>query len=156
MTNREKTEIKIIGSLLVIFLVTVVALILNGCNPPVNENPVQQGNVLDSNSTYTSQDFKIYTLDGCEYIVVAPGNSHFTWGSHKGDCKNHIHQCCDDHYTSAIDTTEKHFDCTVESIEEGDTKNKYMYTTECGLVFYSNQKYKVGQTLKNFESPKHK
>jgi hypothetical protein len=124
--------------------------------PPVSENPVQQGNVLDSNSTYINQDFKIYALDGCEYIVVAPGNSHFTWGSHKGDCKNPVHQCCDNHYSSAIDTTEKHFDCTVESIEDGDAKNKYMYTTECGLVFYSNQKYKVGQTLKNFESPKHK
>ena len=35
--------------------------------------------------------YQIYTLEGCEYIVVSPGNSHFTWGTHKGNCKNPIH-----------------------------------------------------------------
>ena len=36
--------------------------------------------------------YQIYTLEGCEYIVVAPGNSHLTWGTHKGNCKNKIHE----------------------------------------------------------------
>lgn len=35
--------------------------------------------------------YEVYTLEGCEYIVVSPGNSHFTWGTHKGNCKNPIH-----------------------------------------------------------------
>lgn len=34
--------------------------------------------------------YEIYTLEGCEYIVI-PG-SYFTWGTHKGNCKNPIHK----------------------------------------------------------------
>jgi hypothetical protein len=34
-------------------------------------------------------NYKTYTLNGCEYIVV--GTAQFRWGSHKGDCKNPIH-----------------------------------------------------------------
>lgn len=30
-----------------------------------------------------------YTYQGCEYIVVGPMNRR--WGSHKGNCKNKIH-----------------------------------------------------------------
>ena len=33
--------------------------------------------------------YKIYTLDGCEYITVGFGQNR--WGSHKGNCKNPIH-----------------------------------------------------------------
>ena len=40
---------------------------------------------------YSDKYYEIYTLEGCEYIVVSPGNSHFTWGTHKGNCKNPIH-----------------------------------------------------------------
>jgi len=149
MTNREKTDIKILGTLLSIFFIAMMAFILTSCNPDYKENQVEQpGSTLDSNSRYYLQRFEIYTLDGCEYIKVGIGNN--SWGSHKGDCKNPIHQY------NPIDTTEKHFDCTVKTIEEGDAKNKYMYTTECGIAFYSNQKYQVGETLKNFKSQKHK
>lgn len=149
MTNRERTDLKILGTLFTIILIGVMAFILTSCNPNVNENsPEQSSHVLDSNSRYYPRHYEIYTLDGCEYIKVGIGNN--CWGSHKGNCKNPIHQ------HSVIDTTEKHFDCTVESIETGDSENKYMYTTECGIAFYSNQKYQVGETLKNFKSPKHK
>jgi hypothetical protein len=44
---------------------------------------------LDTNSQYYDQQYKVYTLEGCEYIVVGFGNTR--WGSHKGDCKNSIH-----------------------------------------------------------------
>jgi hypothetical protein len=44
---------------------------------------------LDSTSTYYYKQFKIYTLDNCQYIVVGSGN--YLWGSHKGDCTNPIH-----------------------------------------------------------------
>jgi hypothetical protein len=45
---------------------------------------------LDSSSKHYDQNYRVYTLEGCEYIVVGVGNSK--WGSHKGNCKNPIHQ----------------------------------------------------------------
>jgi hypothetical protein len=56
---------------------------------------------------------------------------------------------------------EKHFDCTVEEINKKDqTKEgvfgKYSVVTECGILFYTNQKYKIGDVLKGFDSYKHK
>lgn len=44
---------------------------------------------LDNKSQYYDQHYKVYTLEGCEYIVVNYGNMQ--WGSHKGNCKNPIH-----------------------------------------------------------------
>jgi len=56
---------------------------------------------------------------------------------------------------------EKHFDCTVQEINKEDqTKEgvigKYSVVTECGIFFYTNKKYKIGDVLKGFDSPKHK
>ena len=56
---------------------------------------------------------------------------------------------------------EKHFDCTVQEINKEDqTKEgvigKYSVVTECGVFFYTNKKYKIGDVLKGFDSPKHK
>jgi hypothetical protein len=45
---------------------------------------------LDNNSQYYDQHYKVYTFEGCEYIVINSGSSR--WGSHKGNCKNPIHQ----------------------------------------------------------------
>jgi hypothetical protein len=45
---------------------------------------------LDPNSEYYSKQYEVYTLEGCEYIVVGVGK--YQWGSHKGNCKNPIHQ----------------------------------------------------------------
>ena len=44
---------------------------------------------LDNKSQYYDQNYRVYTLEGCEYIVVGNGNGR--WGSHKGNCKNPIH-----------------------------------------------------------------
>lgn len=50
--------------------------------------------ILEKDSKYYDQNYRIYELNGCEYIVVNYGNQQ--WGSHKGDCKNPIHKCpCD-------------------------------------------------------------
>lgn len=46
---------------------------------------------LDSTSQYSDRDYRVYTLEGCEYILVGQGN--FQWGSHKGNCTNPIHEC---------------------------------------------------------------
>jgi hypothetical protein len=44
---------------------------------------------LDNDSRYYDQNYKVYTLEGCEYVVV--GHGKMQWGSHKGNCKNPIH-----------------------------------------------------------------
>ena len=46
--------------------------------------------LLDSTSSYADQNYRTYTLEGCEYIVIGYGNTK--WGGHKGNCKNPIHQ----------------------------------------------------------------
>ena len=45
---------------------------------------------LDNSSKYFDQNYRVYTLEGCEYIVGGSGRSQ--WGSHKGNCKNPIHK----------------------------------------------------------------
>jgi hypothetical protein len=45
---------------------------------------------LDSTSEYIDKLYRTYTLEGCEYIVAGVGD--MKWGSHKGNCKNPIHQ----------------------------------------------------------------
>jgi hypothetical protein len=54
-----------------------------------------QSTVLDSTSTNHELNYRILTLDNCQYVVVGSGNSHYLWGSHKGDCTNPIHQSKD-------------------------------------------------------------
>jgi len=34
-------------------------------------------------------EYSIYIIDSCEYIIFYGGSS--TWGSHKGNCSNPIH-----------------------------------------------------------------
>jgi hypothetical protein len=52
------------------------------------ENPNELSiNAKSENETITGE----YTYQGCEYIVV--GNYYGKWGSHKGNCKNPIHEC---------------------------------------------------------------
>lgn len=55
--------------------------------------PLSKRMELDSTSQYSDQNYKVYTLEGCEYIVVGYGNTR--WGSHKGTCKNRIHYVTD-------------------------------------------------------------
>ena len=57
-----------------------------------------------------------------------------------------------------VDESEKHFDCEVVEVITPDRRLNppYAYVTECGILFYSNAKHKVGDKLKKFKSPKHK
>lgn len=141
---------------LILFITPVVLISLNSCNPSP-EDKLNKPNVIEVTN------YGIYTLDGCEYVKFGHGN--FSWGSHKGNCSNPIHkgQSYDvdtleiddnDYY---IDPDEKHFDCVVnEAIIERRDNPPYAYITECGILFYSDVKYKVGDVLKNFKSGKHK
>jgi len=66
------------------------SLITSACNNGAVKTPSSHRMELDSTSEYHDQNYKIYTLEGCEYVVIGYGNSR--WGSHKGNCKNPIHQ----------------------------------------------------------------
>lgn len=141
---------------LILFITAVVLMSLNSCNPSP-EDKLNKPNVIEVTN------YGIYTLDGCEYVKFGHGN--FSWGSHKGNCSNSIHkgqsydvdtlEIDDNDYYIAPD--EKHFDCVVnEAIIERRDNPPYAYITECGILFYSDVKYKVGDVIENFKSGKHK
>jgi hypothetical protein len=72
---------------------SLIILILCSCQTEQEKQKSikdMQSTELDSTSTDYRKQFRIYTLDSCQYVVVSNGNS--TWGSHKGDCTNLIHQ----------------------------------------------------------------
>ena len=115
--------------------------------------PLSKRMELDSTSRYSDQNYKVYTLEGCDYVVVGYGKDR--WGSHKGNCKNPIHYnlgVCE----TGIDTVEKHFDCYVEDSKFDKQLGQYSVTTECGIQFYDKIGPKKDEVLKNFKSPKHK
>jgi hypothetical protein len=69
----------------------LVAINMVSCNENRGQKtPESKRMELDSTSMYLDQNYKVYTLEGCEYIVV--GYSQLRWGSHKGNCKNPIHK----------------------------------------------------------------
>jgi hypothetical protein len=75
----------------ILILISITFLVAS-CN---NDNlgpkaPNSKRMELDPESKYSDQNYKVYTLEGCEYILVGAGNGQ--WGSHKGNCKNPIHK----------------------------------------------------------------
>lgn len=90
MNNKNITLFALILCALVIFLVT-------SCNVKQEKTDVVSDviphNELNNNSRYYDQQYEVYTLEGCEYIVVGFGKEK--WGSHKGNCKNPIHKTQD-------------------------------------------------------------
>ena len=75
---------KIVASIL------LSSLLLSCGEPRGKKAPDSKRIELDSTSQYYDQNYKIYTLEGCEYIVGGIGKTQ--WGSHKGNCKNPIHK----------------------------------------------------------------
>jgi len=70
-------------------MVLGAALLFMSCeDKPYAPNPHRME--LDNTSEYYDQNYRVYSLEGCEYIVVGAGKQQ--WGSHKGNCKNPIHQ----------------------------------------------------------------
>ena len=97
----EKTMKRLSTVVLLIIVSMIFMTLISGCD--INErfkkkpepNTVSQPVEIKQLGTSVEQYdryYQIYTLEGCEYIVVSPGNSHFTWGTHKGNCKNPIHE----------------------------------------------------------------
>jgi hypothetical protein len=95
----EKVMKRLSAGILIIILSMILMTVLSGCNfnikkepePNTVSQPVEIKQLGTSTEPY-DRYYQIYTLEGCEYIVVSPGNSHFTWGTHKGNCKNSIHE----------------------------------------------------------------
>jgi hypothetical protein len=75
-------------SILTISLVFLLGSCVDPKERPTIANPHRME--LDNTSQYYDQNYKVYTLEGCEYIVVGVGKTQ--WGSHKGNCKNPIHK----------------------------------------------------------------
>jgi hypothetical protein len=74
-----------------IFTLGLIAYMLTSCegSVQVSNKPNPRRLELDSSSEYYDQNYRVYTLEGCEYIVGGSGQTQ--WGSHKGNCKNPIH-----------------------------------------------------------------
>ena len=72
------------------FIMTL-AMFLTGCADPKQSPKLPNPHRLELNnsSKYYDQNYNVYTLEDCEYIVVGYGNTR--WGSHKGNCNNPIH-----------------------------------------------------------------
>ena len=71
-----------------ILSILVGLLVVIGCSDN-RQKPDPHRMELDNDSRYYDQNYRVYSLEGCEYIVVGAGN--YQWGSHKGNCKNPIH-----------------------------------------------------------------
>jgi len=90
--NRQNSPVPLI----IIILAALVIFMVTSCvDRKTIDEQVQlkrdlYGRELDSTSEYSNRAYRTYTLEGCEYIVVGVGNA--LWGSHKGNCKNPIHQ----------------------------------------------------------------
>ena len=80
LNKMKKINIPLISIVLLLSVVGIIAI--------QSYESQQKKNTLPP-PTKELQEYKIFTLNRCEYIVV--GTGQYRWGSHKGDCKNPIH-----------------------------------------------------------------
>ena len=86
MQNQKNQQINIKLFWLVIVSTSLILMTLMvGCAGPHKGKGI---NVLNVDSL-PKIEYSIYIIDSCEYIVFHNGNA--SWGSHKGNCKNPIH-----------------------------------------------------------------
>ena len=70
---------------------SLIFLFLTGCDEDRGPKAPQSKRMeIDTLSQFSDQYYRVYTLEGCEYIIYGTGNNQ--WGSHKGNCKNISHQ----------------------------------------------------------------
>lgn len=77
--------------ILMILFGSLMLLLMTSCDDNKDQKAPQSKRMeLDSTSRYSDQNYKVYTLEGCEYVSIGYGKER--WGSHKGNCKNKIHK----------------------------------------------------------------
>jgi hypothetical protein len=74
---------------LILIVISSVSILTSCSERRGNKAPESKRMELDSTSQYYDQNYEVYNLEGCEYVVFGYGNTR--WGSHKGNCKNPIH-----------------------------------------------------------------
>ena len=79
----RKVMFRLFWAIIVIVSLTIMTLMV-GCSSREKQKEVNVYNV-DTLET----EYSIYIIDSCEYIVFYGGSS--TWGTHKGNCNNPIH-----------------------------------------------------------------
>lgn len=80
----RKIILRLFWAIIVIISLSIMTLMV-GCSETQKQKEVNVYNV-DTLET----EYSIYIIDGCEYIIFYGGSS--TWGSHKGNCSNPIHE----------------------------------------------------------------
>jgi hypothetical protein len=88
MKNRNLRTIGILFTILFVSFILVV--VFTSCNPSADQPKKPVSKILEQNSENYDRNYRVYELEGCEYIVVGVGNMR--WGSHKGNCTNQIHK----------------------------------------------------------------
>jgi hypothetical protein len=82
--KKEKILIRVFWT--VIFIVSLgIMTLMVGCSERQTQKEVGVYNV----DTLSHTNYSIYIIDSCEYIIFYGGSS--TWGSHKGNCSNPMH-----------------------------------------------------------------
>ena len=115
----------------------------------------------DPQSTTTAgDDIKIEFLfehDGIRMYRFSDGHFHyFTSQGTTITSQPNGKSTYDETIAPPIDTAEKHFDCTIAEVIGTREMPPYAYVTECGIMFYSDNRYRVGQVIRGFTSTKHK
>ena len=71
-------------------LISLFLVAFSGCDENRGPKAPQSKRMeIDTLSQYSDQYYRVYTLEGCEYIIYGTGSNR--WGSHKGNCKNTFH-----------------------------------------------------------------
>lgn len=79
----RKVMFRLFWAIIVIASLTIMTLMV-GCS---SREKQKEANVYNVDTLDT--EYSIYIIDSCEYIVFYGGSS--TWGTHKGNCNNPIH-----------------------------------------------------------------
>jgi hypothetical protein len=80
-----------------LILLSVILFTLSACSKDENKsNNIELSNTQHYGWQYAYpaefKNYKVITIDSCEYIMYATHNSYLNI-THKGNCKNSIHKC---------------------------------------------------------------
>jgi hypothetical protein len=79
----QKTMLRLFWTIVFIISMMIMTMMV-GCASRTKDKEVKVYNIDTLNT-----DYVIYVIDSCEYIVFYNGSS--SWGSHKGNCSNPVH-----------------------------------------------------------------